>query len=101
VIYPLLPEYPWRDEFRVACEAGGSIVTFFHAAGTAGVQEMARRTGAIRFGPSFGKSVTTCNGGAAMERYYGQPSGFVRVSVGLEDADEIIAEFGRMLGSGV
>jgi methionine-gamma-lyase len=101
VVYPLLPDYPWRDEFCMACEAGGSVVTFFHAAGTAGVQEMARRAGAIRFGPGFGKSVTTCNGGAAMERYYGQPPGFVRVSVGLEDAEEIIAELGRTLGSGV
>jgi cystathionine beta-lyase/cystathionine gamma-synthase len=61
---------------------------------------MALRADAIRFGPSFGKSVTTCSGGAAMERYYGQPPGFVRLSVGLEDADAIIAELGRMLGSG-
>lgn len=100
VVYPFLPDYPWHEPFRVASEGGGSIVTFLHARGTAGVRDMALRADAIRFGPSFGKSVTTCSGGAAMERYYGQPPGFVRLSVGLEDADAIIAELGRMLGSG-
>lgn len=97
VTYPLLADYPWRESFRHACEAGGSIVTFVHVRGTEGVREMARRTRSIRFGPSFGKSVTTCSGGPAMERYYGQPPGFVRVSVGLEYADDIITGLRRML----
>ena len=42
-------------------------------------------------------SIKTLASGAAMERYYGQPPGFVRLSVGLEDADEILAQLGRML----
>ncbi|MFM7785500.1 MAG: PLP-dependent transferase [Gammaproteobacteria bacterium] len=81
VVYPLLPDYPWGESFSHVCSAGGGIVTFFHVGGTGAVHEMARRADTIRFAPSFGKSVTTCNGGAAMERYYRQPPGFIRLSV--------------------
>ena len=98
LIYPGLASYHWRDPFAADCgHLGGSVITFFHKGGAEAVARMANSSSFIRFGPSFGMAITSCNGGTASERYYDQPAGFVRLSIGLEDPEDIITELDRIL----
>jgi len=98
LIYPGLASYHWRDPFAADCgHLGGSVITFFHKGGAEAVARMANHSSLIRFGPSFGMAMTSCNGGTASERYYDQSAGFVRLSIGLEDPEDIVTELDRIL----
>ena len=109
VLYPTRPDHP--DHNRAVAlfgGRGGTMVSFRLKGGRAEANRFLRAAAPIPFAPSLGDVATmlshppssshrgmTAEGRAAI----GITEGFIRVSVGVEEIDQLIAEFGAALAA--
>jgi cystathionine beta-lyase/cystathionine gamma-synthase len=109
VHYPGLPQHPDHQVAAAQLEGFGGMVGLELKAGVAGAERMLRRLRLARHAPSLGGVETlvseprlTSHAGLSAEQRAAQgiPDGFVRVSLGLEDVDDLIADFTRALSRG-
>ncbi len=106
VLYPGLPEHPGHAVAAKQMRAFGGMISFRVAGGEAAAVAICERTELFTLGESLGgvesliehparmthASVT----GSALE----VPSDLVRLSVGIEDIDDLLADLRQALGSG-
>lgn len=101
VTYPGLPDHPDHDVAREILDGFGGMLAITLAGGSKAVERMLRRLKLFRHAPSLGgvdslvseprytsHAMLTAEQRAAA----GIPDGFLRLSVGLEDADDLIAD---------
>jgi cystathionine beta-lyase/cystathionine gamma-synthase len=106
VHYPGLPSHPDHDVARATLDGFGGMMAVELADGGAAAERFIRRLRIVTHAPSLGGVDTLVSeprftSHARMtpkERAaVGIPDGFVRVSVGIEDADDLIADFEQAL----
>ena len=109
VYYPGLPTHP-EHALAVGQGAGrgfGGVVTMRLADDRASVNEFMRRTRRFPFAPSLAGVDSSCSHPlttshraltVAQRAKLGISLGLVRLSVGIEDADELLADLGQALG---
>jgi len=109
VHYPGLPHHPDHAVAAAQLDGFGGMVGLELKAGVAGAERMLRRLRIAQHAPSLGGVETlvseprlTSHAALSPEQRAAQgiPDGFVRVSLGLEDVDDLIADFTRALGRG-
>jgi len=101
VHYAGLPSHPDHKAAREQMSGFGGMLAFEMAGGASAVERMLRRLSLIRHAPSLGGLETivseprfTSHAHMTSEQRAaaGIPDGFVRLSVGIEDADDLIAD---------
>lgn len=107
VHYPGLPEHPDHAAAAATLDGFGGMVGLEVKGGVAGAERMLRRLRIAQHAPSLGGVETlvseprlTSHAGLSAEERAAQgiPDGFVRISLGLEDVEDLIADFTRALG---
>jgi cystathionine gamma-synthase len=108
VYYPGLPSHPQHAlARRLMPSRQGAMLSFDLAGGALAVEGFMTRTRLLEFAPSFGDVATTWTYPARTSHRrvseddkiaMGIGPGLVRVSVGLEDPDDLIADLGAALG---
>ena len=113
VIYPGLESHPQHDLARRQMDLPGGMIAFQVADPEAMAQQMAKRLRVIHYAFSLGHQRSICvliptaeiqastfrMQGAALARYRDWAGdGLFRLSVGLEDADDLIEDLARALG---
>jgi O-succinylhomoserine sulfhydrylase len=108
VIYPFLESHPQHALCKQQMTAGGTMVTFELAGGKPAAFDLLRRLQIIDISNNLGDakslinhpaSTTHRNIGAEARAEMGITDGMVRLSVGLEDAGDLIADLKGALGS--
>jgi cystathionine beta-lyase/cystathionine gamma-synthase len=106
VHYPGLPTHPDHAVATRMLDGFGGMVGIEVQGGRAAAERMLRRLRVARHAPSLGGVETLVSEPrltshaaltAAQRAAQGIPDGFVRVSVGIEDVDDLIADFTRAL----
>jgi cystathionine gamma-synthase len=103
VLYPGLPEHPGHDIATKQMKAYGGMVSFRLAGGEAAALEVCRRTRVFTLGESLGgvESLIEHPGRMTHASVAGSqlevPSDLVRLSVGIESADDLLADLERAL----
>jgi O-succinylhomoserine sulfhydrylase len=106
VRYPFLPSHPQHELARRQMSAGGGIVTFEVVGGLAAGRrfldalqlcDIAANLGDVRTIATHPASTTHSSLSAADQLATGITPGLVRVSVGLEHSDDIIADIAQAL----
>ena len=106
VSYPGLPSHPQYDVAKRQMTSGGSVLTFDVAGGLGPGRAFVEGVEIAQVAPSLGGPETLVVHPPTMtaatltpdERAeMGIGEGMIRVSVGLEHADDVIADFGRSL----
>ena len=106
VHYPGLPDHPDHDTARTMLDGFGGMLGIEVAVGAKGTEKVLRRLRLWRHAPSLGgvdsrvsePRVTSHEHLSADERaHLGVPDGFLRLSVGIEDADDLIADLEQAL----
>jgi cystathionine beta-lyase/cystathionine gamma-synthase len=107
VIYPGLDEHPDRDlAARLLDGAPGNMIAFEIAGGRSAVNKFLRKAPGIPFSPSLGDTGTSCSYPAGTSHRYMSPAdkarrgisdGLIRLSVGIEPLDQIVAALSRAL----
>lgn len=106
VHYPGLPDHPDHEAATRVLDGFGGMVGLELEGGAPAAERVLRRLRLAQHAPSLGGVETlvseprlTSHAGLAPERRaeQGIPDGFVRVSLGIEDVDDIIADFARAL----
>jgi len=101
VHYPGLPTHPDHEIARTMMDGFGGMLSVELAGGASAAEQFLRRLHLFAHAPSFGgcDSVVTEprfssheHLSAAERRAVGVPDGFVRLSVGVENADDLIAD---------
>jgi cystathionine beta-lyase/cystathionine gamma-synthase len=109
VHHPSRPEHPDHAVAAAQLDGFGGVVGLELKAGVAGAERMLRRLRLAQHAPSLGGVETlvseprlTSHASLTPEQRAAQgiPDGFVRVSLGLEDVDDLIADFTRALSRG-
>jgi cystathionine gamma-synthase len=108
VYYPGLPSHPQHAlAKRLLPRLQGAMLSFDLGGGALAVERFMARTKLLEFAPSFGDVATTWTYPARTSHRriaeeeklaLGIGPGLVRVSVGLEDPDDLIADLGDALG---
>ena len=108
VSYPGLASHPQHAlARRLMPRAHGAILSFDLAGGAVAVERFMARARLAEFAPSFGDVATTWTYPTRTSHRRVPPeeqaamgigAGLIRVSVGLEDADDLIADFDQALG---
>lgn len=108
VTYPGLETHPDHDLARKVLDGYGGIVGIQVRGGARAAGRVLRRLRLARHAPSLGGVETlvseprlTSHAGFSVKerRAQGVPDGFIRVSVGIEDVDDVIADFMRALSA--
>jgi cystathionine beta-lyase/cystathionine gamma-synthase len=109
VIYPGRPDHPDHERaMRLLPQGQGAIVSFELAGGREAVNAFLRAAPGVPFAPSLGGAGTTCSHPASTSHRHdaaaerdrlGITDGLVRLSVGVEEVEEILAELQRGLGA--
>ncbi|MEV4614455.1 cystathionine gamma-synthase [Kitasatospora sp. NPDC049258] len=104
VLYPGLPEHPGHDIAAKQMKAFGGMVSFRVAGGEAAAVEVCNRAELFTLGESLGgvesliehpgRMTHASVAGSALE----VPADLVRVSVGIESIDDLLADLQRALG---
>jgi cystathionine gamma-synthase len=107
VYYPGLPSHPSHKIARAQMRGFGGLVSFVVKGGMAVASRVVDGMKLARIGPSFGGVETLIEQPAVMS-YYGMTTeeraavgiadGLVRLSVGVEEAEDLIADLKRALG---
>ena len=109
VHYPGLEDHPDHGLARRVLSGFGGIVGMEVAGGAPAAEQVLRRLEIAIHAPSLGGVETlvseprlTSHAAMTAEQRLAQgiPDGFIRVSVGIEDADDLIADFKRALADG-
>jgi O-succinylhomoserine sulfhydrylase len=107
VIYPFLESHPQHDLCRKQMTAGGTMVTFEVAGGKKAAFDLLRNLQIIDISNNLGDakslvthpaSTTHRNVGEEVRDAMGITDGMVRLSVGLEDVQDLIADLEQALG---
>jgi len=107
VFYPGLESHPSRDVARRVLDGFGAMVSFELTGGEEAVRAFVERLELITFSPSFGETATTVTYpartshralGREEREAAGARPGLVRMSVGLEEASDILADLKQALG---
>jgi cystathionine beta-lyase/cystathionine gamma-synthase len=107
VHYPGLPEHPDHDRARLLLDGFGGMLGIELAGGGEAAARFVGRLRLARVAPSLGGVETLVSeprytSHAAMSpeerERQGMPDGFVRISLGIEDADDIIADLEWAIG---
>jgi cystathionine beta-lyase/cystathionine gamma-synthase len=107
VNYPLLESSPYHARARELFTGAGGVLSFELQGGLAAAERLIERVELPIHAPSLGgvetlitRPATTSHAGLAPEerRRLGISDGLVRVSVGLEATEDLIADFERALG---
>jgi cystathionine beta-lyase/cystathionine gamma-synthase len=107
VCYPGLDSHPQRALVTRQMKSGGSMLSFELQAGEDAAQKFLRGVELLRVATSLGgpdtlvcHPATTTHAGldAQTQAAIGVTAGLVRMSVGLEHPDDLIADLGRALG---
>jgi methionine-gamma-lyase len=105
VFYPGLPSHPHYEIARRLLSGYGGMMSFVVKGGDDVATAMVNRLKICQIGTSFGQAETMIETGW-MSHYewsmedrikFGMYPGFIRVSTGLEDADDLIADFEQAL----
>ena len=105
VLYPGLPGHPGHDLATKQMRAYGGMVSFRLAGGEAAALEVCRRTRVFTLGESLGgvESLIEHPGRMTHASVAGSqlevPADLVRLSVGIESADDLLADLERALAS--
>ncbi len=106
VSYPGLPSHPDHDLAREIFPGFGGMLSFVARGGGRGADQVMQSLELARVAPSLGGVETlvsqpryTSHAGMTRDARaaLGIPDGFIRVSVGIEDVDDLIADFDRAL----
>jgi cystathionine beta-lyase/cystathionine gamma-synthase len=107
VIYPGRPDHPDHDLAARLLRGGfGNMLCFELGGGREAVNRFLRQAPGVPFSPSLGHTATTCSHPATTSHRYVSPAekkrqgigdGLVRLSVGVEDVEEIKAEMAKGL----
>jgi cystathionine gamma-synthase len=104
VLYPGLPEHPGHDLASKQMSGYGGMVSFRTAGGEAAALEVCRRTRVFTLGESLGGVESLIEHPARMTHasvagsQLEVPADLVRLSVGIESADDLLADLERALG---
>ena len=108
VLYPGLPDFPQRDLATRQQRGGGGLVSFEVAGGEAAAAAVLRRLRLVTPAENLGAVESLATHPATMTHRcvpaeiraaLGVTDGLIRLSVGLEDPDAIIADLDRALGA--
>jgi cystathionine gamma-synthase len=105
VLYPGLPEHPGHDVAAKQMSGFGGMVSFRLAGGEQAALDVCRSTEVFILGESLGgvESLIEHPGRMTHASVAGSqlevPSDLVRLSVGIETADDLLADLERALGS--
>jgi cystathionine beta-lyase/cystathionine gamma-synthase len=107
VIYPGQPDHPdYAVAARMLRGGFGNMLCFELAGGREAVNRFLHQARGVPFSPSLGNTTTTCSHPATTSHRYTSPAekkrqgisdGLVRLSVGVEDVEEIKADMARGL----
>jgi cystathionine gamma-synthase len=106
VFYPGLPSHPSHAIARSQMRGFGGVVSFVVKGGLDGARHVVDAMRLARIGPSFGGVESLVEQPAVMSYYemttaeraaIGIADGLVRMSVGIEDADDVVADVVRAL----
>lgn len=110
VVYPGRPDHPDHELAGALLEGRfGNMLCFDLSGGREAVNRFMRAAPAIPFSPSLGHTLTTCSHPASTSHRYVSPAerkrqgigeGLVRLSVGVEELEQIQAELGKGLQAG-
>ncbi len=108
VIFPTRADHPDADRAEILDGRGGTMVSFEIDGGREAAVRLTRAVAPVAFAPTLGDINTTLShppssshrGLSPVERAaLGISEGFFRVSVGVEDIDQLIADFARGIGA--
>ena len=106
VLYPGLPDHPDHEVALATLDGMGAMLAIVHRDGGEAMTKVVRRLGLVTHAPSLGgvdtivsePRFTSHEHLSASERAaLGVPDGFLRISVGIEDPDDIIADLDQAL----
>jgi cystathionine beta-lyase/cystathionine gamma-synthase len=106
VLYPGLPSHPDHALAREVLDGFGGMMAIELAGGAAAADRLARRLRVAHYAPSLGgvdtlvcepRHTSHAHLSTAERARLGIPDGFVRISVGIEDADDLIADVEQAL----
>ncbi len=106
VNYPGLPDHPQHDLAQRQMKANGGLLSFVVPGGFAGAAAVMDNVGLVVHAVTFGTSRTICMHPPTITHEHMTPEervaagiddGLIRLSVGLEDPDDIIADLGQAL----
>jgi cystathionine beta-lyase/cystathionine gamma-synthase len=106
VLYPGLPSHPDHDTAKATLQGSGGMLAIVLAGGAAATERFLSRLSLIRHAPSLGgvdslvsEPRFSSHAGMSPEARAaaGIPDGFLRISVGIEDAADLIADLQRAL----
>lgn len=106
VNYPGLPDHPQHELATMQMQAGGGMLSFVAPGGIEGAGKVIDRFKLITHAVTFGTSRTICMHPATITHEHmtpeerekaGIPDGLIRLSVGLEDAGDIIQDLSQAL----
>jgi cystathionine gamma-lyase len=106
VLYPGLPSHPHHDLAKRSLAAGGGVISFVHAGGGEGARRALGKLQIFTVAESLGgveslighpASMSHASIPRAQREALGITDGFVRVSVGIEDPGDLIADMDRAL----
>jgi cystathionine beta-lyase/cystathionine gamma-synthase len=106
VNYPGLPDHPQHELAQRQMAAGGGMLSFVVSGGMAGAARVIDSFELITHAVTFGTSRTICMHPPTITHEHMTPEeraqagiadGLIRLSVGLEDADDLIADLDRAL----
>lgn len=98
VLYPGLPSHPGHDLASGQMKAFGSMVSFEVAGGADAAEEALSRLDLLTVGTSLGGVETLIERRGRWEGEEKLPPGLVRMSVGVEDVEDLWADLDRALG---
>jgi cystathionine gamma-synthase len=104
VVYPGLPEHPGHDVATAQMRRYGGMVSFRHADGEQAAIDACARTEVFTLGESLGgvESLVEHPGRMTHMSVVGTPlevpGDLVRLSVGIESIDDLLADLDRALG---
>jgi cystathionine beta-lyase/cystathionine gamma-synthase len=106
VFYPGLPDHPQRDLARRQMSGFGGMISFEVKGGLEPARQVVERTQLFTLAESLGgveslielpAAMTHASIPAETRRAHGVADGLVRISVGIEDADDLISDLDRAL----
>ncbi len=99
VLYPGLPDHPGHAIAARQMSGGfGGLLSFVVTGGSAAALRAAGRLQLFHRATSLGGVESLVEHRYTIESHTGIPEGLLRVSVGIEDADDLIADLGQALG---
>jgi cystathionine gamma-synthase len=99
VLYPHHPSHPQYNLAQRQMRVGGGLLSVQVAGGRAAALDVVRRLKLFTSATSFGGTHSLIEHRESVEENSTTPPNLLRVSVGLEHADDLIADFAQALGT--